>query len=112
MRVVWLVQLPVVRPHNTLDEKGTSVLSMIPKDVSVFTPIRDEESKNYPVRTKRHPFPEHIRWSHISNKTIKIDLEENKIVEFIKFDVGNVVMVAGGRNRGRVSGIKNSVKHK
>ncbi|KAH0874044.1 LOW QUALITY PROTEIN: hypothetical protein HID58_071406, partial [Brassica napus] len=89
----------------------TSVLSMIPKDVSVFTPIRDEESKNYPVRTKRHPFPEHIRWSHISNKTIKIDLEENKIVEFIKFDVGNVVMVAGGRNRGRVSGIKNSVKH-
>nr|VDD23395.1 unnamed protein product [Brassica rapa] len=90
----------------------TSVLSMIPKDVSVFTPIRDEESKNYPVRTKGHPFPEHIRWSHNNNETIKIDLEENKIVEFIKFDVGNVVMVAGGRNRGRVSGIKNSVKHK
>ncbi|CAF2215451.1 unnamed protein product, partial [Brassica napus] len=90
----------------------TSVLSMIPKDVSVFTPIRDEESKNYPVRTKGHPFPEHIQWSHNNNETIKIDLEENKIVEFIKFDVGNVVMVAGGRNRGRVSGIKNSVKHK
>ncbi|CAF2108304.1 hypothetical protein YC2023_100644 [Brassica napus] len=69
-------------------------------------------NKKDPVRTKRHPFPEHIRWSHISNETIKIDLGENKIVEFIKFDVGNVVMVAGGRNRGRVSGIKNSVKHK
>nr|VDC75742.1 unnamed protein product [Brassica rapa] len=64
------------------------------------------------VRTKGHPFPEHIRWSHISNDTIKIDMEENKIVEFIKFAVGNVVMVAGGTNRGRVSVIKNSVKHK
>ncbi|WZZ48932.1 hypothetical protein YC2023_049039 [Brassica napus] len=46
------------------------------------------------------------------NDTIKLDLEENKIVEFIKFDVGNVVMVTGGRNRGRVGVIKNREKHK
>ncbi|KAG4930884.1 hypothetical protein JHK86_047845 [Glycine max] len=31
---------------------------------------------------------------------------------FIKFDVGNVVMVTGGRNRGRVGVIKNREKHK
>ncbi|CAN7042626.1 unnamed protein product [Brassica oleracea var. botrytis] len=80
--------------------------------------IRDEEPKvlisrsNYPVRTERHPFLNTYVWSHISNDTIMIDMEENKIVEFIKFDVGNVVMVAGGTNRGCVSVIKNSVKHK
>ncbi|MBA0576323.1 hypothetical protein Golob_028144, partial [Gossypium lobatum] len=33
-------------------------------------------------------------------------------IHFIKFDVGNVVMVTGGRNRGRVGVIKNREKHK
>ncbi|KAK2361187.1 Ribosomal protein S4 (RPS4A) family protein [Trifolium repens] len=44
--------------------------------------------------------------------TIKLDLELNKITDFIKFDVGNVFMVTGGRNRGRVGVIKNREKHK
>ncbi|XWS22158.1 hypothetical protein CRYUN_Cryun29cG0010800 [Craigia yunnanensis] len=47
-----------------------------------------------------------------ANDTIKLDLESHKIVDFIKFDVGNVVMVTGGRNRGRVGVIKNREKHK
>uniref|UniRef100_M1BU65 40S ribosomal protein S4 n=1 Tax=Solanum tuberosum TaxID=4113 RepID=M1BU65_SOLTU len=47
-----------------------------------------------------------------ANDTIKLDLESNKIVDFIKFDVGNVVMVTGGRHRGRVGVIKDSEKHK
>ncbi|KAH0939886.1 hypothetical protein HID58_007347, partial [Brassica napus] len=34
------------------------------------------------------------------------------IVEFIKLDFGNVVMVTGGRNRGRVGVIRNPVKLK
>ncbi|CAN7026447.1 unnamed protein product [Brassica oleracea var. botrytis] len=55
------------------------------------------------VRTKGHLFPE---------QTIKLDLEENKIVEFIKLDFGNVVMVTGGRNRGRVGVIRNRAKLK
>ncbi|KAG5079137.1 hypothetical protein JHK86_003202 [Glycine max] len=61
----------------------------------------------YDGRTIRYPDPL-IR----ANDTIKLDLEENKIVDFIKFDVGNVVMVTGGRNRGRVGVIKNREKHK
>ncbi|KAG5403658.1 hypothetical protein IGI04_009777 [Brassica rapa subsp. trilocularis] len=89
--------------------------------------IRDEEAKfklckvrtiqvgqkgipylnTYDGRTIRYPDP-FIK----PNDTIKLDLEENKIVEFIKFDVGNVVMVTGGRNRGRVGVIKNREKHK
>ncbi|CAN6569015.1 unnamed protein product [Malus baccata var. baccata] len=35
-----------------------------------------------------------------ANDTIKLDLETNKITDFVKFNVGNVVMVTGGRNRG------------
>ena len=47
-----------------------------------------------------------------ANDTSKLDLESNKITNFIKFDVGNVVMVIGGRNKGRVGVIKNGEKHK
>ncbi|KAM7267318.1 hypothetical protein ACFE04_009484 [Oxalis oulophora] len=61
----------------------------------------------YDGRTIRYPDPL-IK----ANDTIKLDLETNKITEFIKFDVGNVVMVTGGRNRGRVGVIKNREKHK
>ncbi|PWZ37209.1 40S ribosomal protein S4 [Zea mays] len=61
----------------------------------------------YDDRTIRYPDPL-IK----ANDTIKIDLETNKIMDFIKFDVGNVVMVTGGRNTGRVGVIKNREKHK
>ncbi|KAM0841068.1 hypothetical protein ACQ4PT_059260 [Festuca glaucescens] len=60
----------------------------------------------YDGRTIRYPDPL-IK----SNDTIKIDLETNKIVDFIKFDVGNFVMVTGGRNTGRVGVIKSREKH-
>ncbi|KAM3234202.1 hypothetical protein P3L10_019562 [Capsicum annuum] len=79
--------------------------------------LRDEEAKfgqkgipylnTYDGRTIRYPDPL-IK----ANDSIKLDLESNKIVDFIKFDVGNVVMVTGGRNRGRVGVIKNREKHK
>nr|KAJ0205010.1 hypothetical protein LSAT_V11C500282860 [Lactuca sativa] len=89
--------------------------------------VRDEESKfklckvrsvqfgskgipyinTYDGRTIRYPDPL-IK----ANDTIKLDLDSNKIVDFIKFDVGNVVMVTGGRNTGRVGILKNREKHK
>ncbi|ONM34671.1 40S ribosomal protein S4-3 [Zea mays] len=47
-----------------------------------------------------------------ANDTIKIDLQTNKIMDFIKFDVDNMVMVTGGRNTRRVGVIKNREKHK
>ena len=35
------------------------------------------------------------------NDTIKFDLNEQKIVDHIKFEVGNLVMASGGKNMGR-----------
>ncbi|VFQ77291.1 unnamed protein product [Cuscuta campestris] len=89
--------------------------------------IRDEEAKfklckvrsiqfgkkgipylnTYDGRTIRYPDPL-IK----PNDTVKLDLESNKIVDFIMFDVGNVVMVTGGRNMGRVGIVKSREKHK
>jgi len=57
-------------------------------------------------RTIRYPDPS-IR----VNDTIKFDIEQGKITEFVKFDTGNVVMVTGGRNMGRVGIITHRERH-
>ena len=61
----------------------------------------------YDGRTIRYPDPL-IK----ANDTIKIEIETGKVVEFIKFDIGNIVMVTGGRNRGRIGILKHREKHK
>ena len=45
------------------------------------------------------------------NDTVKFDLEQNKIVDYVKFDTGNIVMVTGGRNMGRAGVIVHREKH-
>jgi len=45
------------------------------------------------------------------NDTIKVDLSTGKITDFIKFDIGNLVMITGGRNLGRVGVITHREKH-
>lgn len=57
-------------------------------------------------RTIRYPDP-NIK----VNDTIKFDLEQGKIVDFVKFDTGNLVMVTGGRNMGRAGVIVHREKH-
>ncbi len=44
--------------------------------------------------------------------TLKINIETAKVVEFIKFDIGNIVMVTGGWNRGHIGVIQHHEKHK
>jgi len=57
-------------------------------------------------RTFRYPDP------LISiNDTVKIDLKKNKVVEYVKFDVGNLAMITGGRNLGRVGVVEHREKH-
>ena len=45
------------------------------------------------------------------NDTVRIDISSGKINDFVSFDVGNLVMVIGGRNLGRVGTITNREKH-
>merc|ERR1712226_537361 len=44
--------------------------------------------------------------------SVVVDVESNKIKDFIKLDAGNVCMVIGGRNMGRVGILQHREKHK
>ena len=57
-------------------------------------------------RTIRYPDP-----SVAVNDTIKYDFETGKIVDFIKFETGNLAMISGGKNTGRVGIIVSREKH-
>ena len=45
------------------------------------------------------------------NDTVKIDLSNGKISDFIRFDTGVIAMVTGGRNMGRVGVITHRERH-
>jgi small subunit ribosomal protein S4e len=57
-------------------------------------------------RTIRYPDP-----AIKANDTIKFDFVQNKIVDVLKFEAGNVVMVTGGRNMGRSGVITHRERH-
>jgi len=57
-------------------------------------------------RTIRYPDP-HVK----VNDTIRLNLESNKIEDYIKFDSGNLVMITGGHNLGRVGVIQSRERH-
>mmetsp|Transcript_34768 Transcript_34768/g.88191 ORF Transcript_34768/g.88191 Transcript_34768/m.88191 type:complete len:104 (+) Transcript_34768:1-312(+) len=43
--------------------------------------------------------------------TIKLDLETGKMTEFVKFETGNLAMVNGGKNTGRIGVIVSRERH-
>lgn len=45
------------------------------------------------------------------NDTVKVDLETGKITDYVRFDVGNLVMVTMGRNLGRIGILTHKEKH-
>jgi len=57
-------------------------------------------------RTIRYPDPL-IK----ANDTIKLDLNTGKIVDVYKFDVGQILMITSGRNRGRVGVLQSREPH-
>jgi len=58
-------------------------------------------------RTIRYPDPE-VK----VNDSVMLDLETGKIKDVLKFDIGNMAMVTGGHNNGRVGTIVHKEKHK
>jgi len=57
-------------------------------------------------RTIRYPDPD-VK----ANDTIRLDTESGKILDYVKFEPGNVVMVSGGNNMGRVGVMTHREKH-
>jgi len=57
-------------------------------------------------RTIRYPDP-----LVAANDTVKVDIETNKIEDFIKFETGNLAMISGGKNTGRVGVIVSRERH-
>jgi len=45
------------------------------------------------------------------NDTVRIDLDTGKITDFAKFEIGNLCMITGGRNLGRVGVIVSKERH-
>merc|ERR1712038_101354 len=45
------------------------------------------------------------------NDSIQVDISDNKISDFIKFEPGNLCMITGGRNTGRVGTIMSRERH-
>merc|ERR1711967_101380 len=57
-------------------------------------------------RTIRYPDP-----MVAVNDTVKLDLESGKMDDFIKFETGNLAMISGGKNTGRVGIIVSRERH-
>eukprot|EP00192_Tetraselmis_astigmatica_P018779 CAMPEP_0117659038 /NCGR_PEP_ID=MMETSP0804-20121206/6207_1 /TAXON_ID=1074897 /ORGANISM="Tetraselmis astigmatica, Strain CCMP880" /LENGTH=258 /DNA_ID=CAMNT_0005465645 /DNA_START=91 /DNA_END=867 /DNA_ORIENTATION=+ len=58
-------------------------------------------------RTLRFPDPDIKK-----DDTIMMDIETGKIKDFVKFDMGNLAIMTGGANRGRVGVIVHNERHK
>jgi len=57
-------------------------------------------------RTIRYPDPAIKKYD-----TVQVDLATGKITSFLKFETGNLVMITGGNNAGRVGVIENREHH-
>jgi len=98
------------------DTKGRFVLHKIGAEEAKYKLARvvgdGVQAKGVPYitthdgRTIRYPDPLIAK-----NDTVKIDLASGKVTDFIKFEVGNTVMVTKGRNTGRVGTLLSVEKH-
>lgn len=98
------------------DTKGRFVLKSIKPEEAKFKLIKIRSRAmgtnkipyivSHDARTFRFPHPE-IE----ANDTVRLNLETNKIEDFIKFETGNVCFVTAGNNIGRVGIVTHIEKH-
>lgn len=98
------------------DTKGRFVIHKIHKDEATYKLLRINQitktTGNIPVcithdgRTIRFPDPE-LK----VNDTVRFDFTTGKILDFIKFEIGNIAMVSSGNSIGRVGHIMHREKH-
>jgi len=98
------------------DVKGRFTVHRISKEESEYKLCKVRKTlvgpKGVPMvvthdgRTLRYPDP-HIK----VNDTLKLNLASNKIEDYVKFDTGNLVMITGGHNLGRVGVITSRERH-
>lgn len=113
------VTIPKTDEHFRLvyDSKGRFVVHRISKEEAGYKLCKVKRMQfgkgavpyiaTHDGRTIRYPDPE-IR----EGDTVLLDLETGKVREFSHFDVGNLAMVTGGHNNGRVGTITRKEKHK
>jgi len=99
--------------YNT---KGKFALHKIAKEEATYklcrvkSVMRGPKGTPYAVthdgRTLRYPDPD-IK----VNDTVRLDISTGKVLDHIKFDVGNKVIISGGNNMGRVGEITHREKH-
>merc|ERR1719389_1563025 len=98
------------------DTKGRFVLHKLAKEeasyklCTVKKVFRGLKGVPYAVthdgRTIRYPDP-----AIKAHDTIRFDIAENKVIDHVKFEIGNTVMISGGKNIGRVGTITNRERH-
>jgi small subunit ribosomal protein S4e len=98
------------------DVKGRFLIHRVKKDEATFKLCRVKSvstaAKGVPVlvthdgRTIRYPDPL-IK----VNDSIKLDIATGKILDFIKFEPGNIAYITGGQNCGRIGIITNKERH-
>jgi len=98
------------------DTKSHFVLHKIAKEEAAYKLCRVKKvhqgAKGIPYaithdgRTVRYPDPEIA-----ANDTIRLCLDTGKILDYVKFEVGNTVMINGGNNIGRVGTIVSRERH-
>ena len=98
------------------DTKAKFVLHKISKEEAAYKLCRVKKVARGPKavpfaithdgRTVRYPDPD-VK----PNDTIRVDLATGKILDHVKFESGNTVMVCGGNNIGRVGTITHRERH-
>mmetsp|Transcript_73756 Transcript_73756/g.171058 ORF Transcript_73756/g.171058 Transcript_73756/m.171058 type:complete len:262 (-) Transcript_73756:72-857(-) len=98
------------------DTKGRFRLHKISKEEATYKLCRVRKvykgTKGVPYatthdsRTIRYPDPE-VK----ANDTVRVDISTGKVLDFIKFEVGNTVMTSAGNNIGRVGVLMHRDKH-